>query len=28
LRTITTYVVFQHRDHLLQSIAAAAIRPP
>jgi hypothetical protein len=28
LRTITTYVVFQHWDHLLQSIAAAAIRPP
>ncbi len=27
-RTITTYVVFQHWDHLLQSIAAAAIRPP
>jgi len=28
LRTITTYVVFQHRDHLLRSIAAAAIPPP
>jgi len=28
LRTITTYVVFQHWDRLLQSIAAAAIRPP
>ena len=28
LRTITTYVVFQDWDHLLQSIAAAAIRPP
>ena len=28
LRTITAYVVFQHWDHLLQSIAAAAIRPP
>jgi hypothetical protein len=28
LRTITTYVVFQHWDHLLHSIAAAAIRPP
>jgi hypothetical protein len=28
LRTITSYVVFQHWDHLLQSIAAAAIRPP
>jgi hypothetical protein len=28
LRTITTYVVFQHWGHLLQSIAAAAIRPP
>jgi hypothetical protein len=28
LRTITTYVVFQHWDHLLRSIAAAAIRPP
>jgi hypothetical protein len=28
LRTITTYVVFQDWDHLLRSIAAAAIRPP
>ena len=28
LRTITAYVVFQDWDHLLQSIAAAAIRPP
>jgi hypothetical protein len=28
LRTITTYVVFQDWPHLLQSIAAAAIRPP
>ena len=28
LRTITTYVVFQDWSHLLQSIAAAAIRPP
>jgi len=28
LRTITTYVVFQDWHHLLQSIAAAAIRPP
>jgi len=28
LRTITVYVVFRHWQHLLQSIAAAAIRPP
>jgi hypothetical protein len=28
LRTITAYVVFQHWDHLLRSIAAAAVRPP
>jgi hypothetical protein len=28
LRIITTYVVFQDWDHLLRSIAAAAIRPP
>jgi hypothetical protein len=28
LRTITTYVLFQDWDHLLRSIAAAAIRPP
>ena len=28
LRTITAYVVFQDWDHLLQSIAAAAVRPP
>ena len=28
LRTVTVYVVFQDWDHLLQSIAAAAIRPP
>ena len=28
LRTITVYVVFQDWPHLLQSIAAAAIRPP
>ena len=28
LRTITAYVVFQDWPHLLQSIAAAAIRPP
>ena len=28
LRTITTYVVFQDWPHLLQSITAAAIRPP
>jgi hypothetical protein len=28
LRTITIYVVFENWDHLLQSIAAAAIRPP
>jgi hypothetical protein len=26
--TDTVYVVFQDWDHLLQSIAAAAIRPP
>jgi hypothetical protein len=28
LRTITVYAVFQDWPHLLQSIAAAAIRPP
>lgn len=28
LRTITAYVVFQDWPHLLQSIAAAALRPP
>ena len=28
LRTITAYVVFRDWPHLLQSIAAAAIRPP
>jgi hypothetical protein len=28
LRTITAYVVFRDWDHLLQSIAAAAVRPP
>jgi hypothetical protein len=28
LRTITVYVVFQHWSHLLQSVAAAAVRPP
>jgi len=28
LRTVTIYVVFQDWDHLLRSIAAAAIRPP
>jgi hypothetical protein len=28
LRTITAYVVFQDWTHLLESIAAAAIRPP
>ena len=28
LRTVTAYVVFQNWDHLLRSIAAAAIRPP
>jgi hypothetical protein len=28
LRTITVYVVFQDWPHLLQSIAAAAVRPP
>ena len=28
LRTITTYVVFQDWQHLLQSIAAPAVRPP
>jgi hypothetical protein len=28
LRTVTTYVVFQSWDHLLRSIADAAIRPP
>ena len=28
LRTVTAYVVFQDWHHLLQSIAAAAIRPP
>ena len=28
LRTITAYVVFQDWTHLLQSIAAAAVRPP
>ena len=28
LRTITAYVLFQDWDHLLQSIGAAAIRPP
>jgi len=28
LRTITVYVVFESWDHLLRSIAAAAIRPP
>ena len=28
LRTVTAYVVFQDWPHLLQSIAAAAIRPP
>jgi hypothetical protein len=28
LPTITTYVVFQHWDHLLRSIATAAVPPP
>jgi hypothetical protein len=28
LRTITVYVVFEDWSHLLQSIAAAAVRPP
>jgi hypothetical protein len=28
LRTIVAYVVFESWDHLLLSIAAAAIRPP
>ena len=28
LRTITVYVVFEDWSHLLQSIAAAAMRPP
>ena len=28
LRTVTAYVVFETWDHLLQSIAAAAVRPP
>jgi hypothetical protein len=28
LRTVTAYVVFESWDHLLRSIAAAAIRPP
>ena len=28
LRTITAYVVFRDWPHLLQSITAAAIRPP
>src|SRR5271166_1760870 len=28
VRTVTVYVVFQDWDHLLRSIAAAAIRPP
>jgi hypothetical protein len=28
LRTITVYAVFEHWSHLLQSIAAAAVRPP
>lgn len=28
LRTITAYVVFRDWDHLLRSIAAAAVRPP
>jgi len=28
LRTITAYVVFRDWRHLLQSIAAAALRPP
>lgn len=28
LRTITAYVVFEDWSHLLQSIAAAALRPP
>ena len=28
LRTVTAYVVFENWDHLLQSIAAAAVRPP
>jgi hypothetical protein len=28
LRTVTAYVVFQNWDHLLRSIAAAAVRPP
>src|ERR1700712_83902 len=28
LRTVTAYVVFQSWDHLLRSIAAAAVRPP
>ena len=28
LRTVTVYVVFEDWDHLLRSIAAAAIRPP
>jgi len=28
LRIITTYVVFQHWDHLLRSIATAAVPPP
>jgi len=28
LRTVTAYVVFETWDHLLRSIAAAAVRPP
>jgi hypothetical protein len=28
LRTVTAYVVFQSCDHVLQSIAVAAVRPP
>jgi hypothetical protein len=28
LRTVTAYVVFENWDHLLRSIAAAAVRPP
>jgi hypothetical protein len=28
LRTVTVYVVFENWDHLLRSIAAAAVRPP
>ena len=28
LRTVTAYVVFESWDHLLRSIAAAAVRPP